>query len=287
MKDLEKIIEECLRKIEKGEATVEECLKAYPQHKEELEAILSTAQMLRTSPPSPPQEFKEALRRKLVKEFSEKSKKKKILSFALPRRKALALLLAAVFVLTMVGIGYTASRETNPNSPLYPVKIALEKVRLVFAREPVQKLELHLEYANHRLQELKNLKENNRKTKDLTEALNKEIKEAKKLFNSLSHQERKEAEKTIQQMLNQEETLKEMFEEEKSEPEKPHEPEEFQKETGPEKKGQEKSPNFEKEENEPNKESNHSEEENENMNENMKDRKDSRSSRGKCPQKRH
>lgn len=207
--DLEKIIENCLEKIEKKISTPEDCLKAYPQYREELESILLPAQILKKISPSTPREFKAALRERLLAKARRKARKKEFI-FKLPGRKALALLLAATLILSLAGMGYAASRETNPNSPLYPVKIALEKVKLVFAREPSQKLKLHLENANRRLQELKSLKqkENGVQSKKLTDALNEEINEAKKLLNSLSPAERKQAEKSIQQVIQEEKILR-------------------------------------------------------------------------------
>jgi Skp family chaperone for outer membrane proteins len=215
--DLEKIIENCLKKIEKKISTPEECLEAYPQYREELKPILFSAQMVKEVSPSTPPEFKVALREKLLTKAAEKIGKKKPTLFRLPRRKALALLLAATLILSLVGIGYAASRETDPNSPLYPVKIALEKVKLVFAREPSQKIKLHLENANRRLQELKNLKEKGSElqskklefqSKKLSDALNEEINEAKKLLNSLNPTERKQVEESIQQVIEEEKTLR-------------------------------------------------------------------------------
>lgn len=209
--DLEKIIESCLEKIEKKISTLEDCLKAYPQYREELEPILLSAQMLKNVSPLTPPEFKVALREKFLTKARGKARKRESI-FKLPRHKAVALLLAATLILLLVGIGYAASRETNPNSPLYPVKIALEKVKSVFAREPSQKLKLHLENANRRLQELKILKqkENEPQFKKIMHALNKEISEAKKLLNLLSPAERKQAENSIQQLIQEEKILRGM-----------------------------------------------------------------------------
>ena len=56
MKDLQRILEECLTRLSNGTATVDECLARYPKHAEQLKPLLQTALLLdhaRDVTPSP------------------------------------------------------------------------------------------------------------------------------------------------------------------------------------------------------------------------------------------
>ena len=56
MKDLQRILEDCLKRLSKGTASLDECLRRYPEQAEQLEPLLKTTLLLNSKPnlmPSP------------------------------------------------------------------------------------------------------------------------------------------------------------------------------------------------------------------------------------------
>ena len=75
------------------------------------------------------------------------------------RMSALLLKVAVVFTLLFGSAGTTAALAANslPDSPLYPVKLALEEARLAITTDPAQLGQLHLSMAQIRTQEMAQL----------------------------------------------------------------------------------------------------------------------------------
>jgi hypothetical protein len=81
------------------------------------------------------------------------------------RRVALALA-SAIVVFLLLGSAVSVSAASVPGDFLYPVKRATEQVRLTLASEQ-QQVNLYLEFARQRLQELRTLKDRGEVSKDL------------------------------------------------------------------------------------------------------------------------
>ncbi|MGZ4127113.1 MAG: DUF5667 domain-containing protein [Actinomycetota bacterium] len=72
-------------------------------------------------------------------------------------RVAVTLLAAAIGVALMAGSAVAASSGALPGQLLYPVKRAVEKIDLAVHRDPASRARLHLQFAERRLEELRDL----------------------------------------------------------------------------------------------------------------------------------
>jgi len=149
---IQQALEECLAALERGEG-LEACLARYPQQAAELRPLLEMALSLReagrepvTAPPGAVQRFlqrAEALRR------------------GRPRLRPwrVAALAASLFLaLSLLG-GATvfAASRSLPDSPLYPIKLTTERVRLWLAPNDVARAGVLLDRAEARLKEVERL----------------------------------------------------------------------------------------------------------------------------------
>jgi hypothetical protein len=240
VKRLEEVIDYCSEKIRKGELTLEECLKKFPEYEDELRKALTVANLL-TQLPSPRMSptFKENLREK-VKRKTEKTQFARVLPF----KKKVVALLAAVFLLS-VTTATLAVNTKDPQSIFYPLKLIVEKAKLSFAFTPAQKAKLHLYFASERLDELKLAVSEGRSeyTADLSQAFAEELKEAEKNYKELPYAEQIEFQREVLKLLKEKEDLikeKSLGEREKSEEEKVEEKESEKKAVEPkEKEGKE------------------------------------------------
>jgi len=139
MSSFDEILSECLNDIEAGQATIEECLRRYPEQAEALRPLLQTAAALRALPPiEPSAAFQAAAPTRLANLIASRRQPSARLGAALVfgqmRRRwaSLVLRVAAVVVLAsclLAGTAY-AARESLPDSPLYPVKLTVERVQV-------------------------------------------------------------------------------------------------------------------------------------------------------------
>lgn len=78
--------------------------------------------------------------------------------FSFARTVSLAAVMVLVLSVSVSSYAY-ASDEVLPDTPLYPVRQALEEVQVRLALSPVQKQEVHKKLAARRVKEVKKLKE--------------------------------------------------------------------------------------------------------------------------------
>lgn len=162
----EQILDACLdRIVEKGES-IEQCLRAYPEHAAELEPLLRAALSVReaSSAVKPRPEFERVAKHRLLSALESKEKVK-----TQPRmpfwgwRRRWAVALAAIVILVLIGGStVTASASSLPGDVLYPVKTATEKVQGFFTFGREAKASFHIKLAQRRLNELELLTEGNR-----------------------------------------------------------------------------------------------------------------------------
>jgi ABC-type transporter Mla subunit MlaD len=69
-------------------------------------------------------------------------------------RLAVAGLIGAAFLMLGGGTAIAMSSSAIPGDPLYGVKRAIERISLAMHRDPVSRANLHLQFANNRLQEV-------------------------------------------------------------------------------------------------------------------------------------
>jgi hypothetical protein len=154
-KEFDNILNECLeRMLLKGES-IKQCLADYPEMAIELKPLLETALAARkASMVQPSPEFKAKARYQFRSALSEMAAPKHRSFFSRVPRWAMAVV-SLVLVLLLAGGGTVAAAgDSMPDSPLYPVKLATEQVRLVVTTTDIGKANLYNELAGKRVAEI-------------------------------------------------------------------------------------------------------------------------------------
>jgi len=177
------ILNECLERILTGEETLQQCLDRYPDYAAELEPLLRTAVAARELQSiEPDSEFRARARYQLRLEMDRipSGRWQSILKWrpSLKLQPRLAVTIVVVLALVLGG-GTTvlAAESSMPGSPLYPVKLATENVRLTFSSSDVARAGLYDTLADRRIEEITYAIEKG-KTKyirKVTERLNKHL----------------------------------------------------------------------------------------------------------------
>jgi hypothetical protein len=134
MTEFEKVLDQCLRDLERGAANVDECLSRYPNHALQLEPVLLTAEYLvhgREARPSAA--FKSRVRRKVLQQVRETPRKNAQFNFMFTRFAAS--LAAIVLALLVTGTAYAQS--ALPGEAFYAWKLASENAWRVVSPDPV------------------------------------------------------------------------------------------------------------------------------------------------------
>lgn len=163
-KKFDDILNECLNRMSAGE-NIEKCLQDYPDLSEELRPLLETASTVKASSNlvQPSQQFRALAKQRILAESrakAEAQRQPKWYSFWQWQHQW-AVALVAVLLVIFVGGGTTVAASSNamPDDFLYPVKLAVEDVRLTFAGSDVDKAELQAEFANRRVDEIAKMAE--------------------------------------------------------------------------------------------------------------------------------
>jgi len=155
-KEFNNILDKCLDRLMFKGDTLELCLADYPQYADELkpllEASLITSQI---SSLEPDQEFKTKARNELLTVLREAEEKRSRSLFRFGRQPRWASVVAVVVTL-LVATGGTAAASIGsmPDDFLYPVKRATEQVQLAFTFTNLGKAEAYARMANHRVDEI-------------------------------------------------------------------------------------------------------------------------------------
>jgi len=165
--DIKEILDICIKAIEGGEKTMEECLHAYEDRRFELEPMLiAAAKLVNTGKSLPVSTRKQEIRDRLMAEADKKRWEAGLEREAVEKAPAgimrLRTTLARISLITaaFVLIGGTTlalAKESLPGSPLYPVKLAVENARFELARDDDTKKRLYVNAAKERLDELKRM----------------------------------------------------------------------------------------------------------------------------------
>lgn len=165
--NLTDILASCLDSMERGERTVEECLALYPEYRQDLESLLSTAASVRERADYAPRPgFRQASRRRLVERLASRQPGVVRQSgwHTVPGTKRFAFLWTAIFVLVISLLGggtVYASNEALPGDALYPVKLSIEDARLWISDDAGDVL-LAAGFAQSRVEEIQSLIESGR-----------------------------------------------------------------------------------------------------------------------------
>jgi len=217
------ILDNCINQIKLGNDDIDGCLAKYPEYSEELKSHLHTFYAIAKIPkPIPSPQFKLEAKSRLLKQ----AKSKKLIYLPLRGLKsrrfqslktALIQIAATILILVLLGGGVAmASANSLPNSPLYPVKIATENVQLALTLNQATKAELHLRFAERRLEEItRTLSNENKEEIKLEKTINAMIGHTNKaiaLTDKMSEEKREEILlKTLNLAQREQETLQKVM----------------------------------------------------------------------------
>ena len=165
--DLKAILDQCLHEMSTRGETVERCLQRYPQYAQQLAPLIQAADRIqKTRHPRLSVSASKAIEQRLLKRAAElrRSRAKPSpwpLPFSLRPLATVAATLIVVLALVLAGGGgiVYASTDSLPGSPLYGVKRATEQVQLSLTPAGTSRAELHIKFAQRRLEEVQALAE--------------------------------------------------------------------------------------------------------------------------------
>ena len=167
IKIIDNILDECLERVLiKGES-IEQCLAGYPEQAPELEPLLQTALLAKKASSIKPRlEFREKARYQFSAALQEMEIKRERRSFSFNWQPRWATVAVAVLVLILASGGTVAAAGNSmPDEPLYQVKLATEKARLVLAPSAMDKAELYVKLIDRRVNEIVKMAEKGRAEK--------------------------------------------------------------------------------------------------------------------------
>jgi hypothetical protein len=164
--DLEAILDECLHEMSIRGENIERCLQRCPQHAEQLAPLVQMADHIRkTGHPTLSAPATRAIEQRLLKRTAELRQFRARPSLSLPFSLRPLVIVAATLVVILAlvlagggGIVYAAT-DSLPGSPLYGVKRATEQAQLFLVPTETGQAELHIKFAQRRLEEVQALAE--------------------------------------------------------------------------------------------------------------------------------
>lgn len=166
MKNIADILTQCIEDVRAGRNTMEECLTRYPDMRHELEPLLRIALSIQEPPLyKPTGDFKNRARVSLMEYIHEQQSVKKSWidgifggirqGFQVGWLRTMAIAVAIVVALSAAGGGTAyAARDSLPGDTLYFAKTTTEQVRRIFTIDDIARVELELEFAGTRLEEM-------------------------------------------------------------------------------------------------------------------------------------
>ena len=157
-KQFDNALNDCLERLLVRGETIEHCLASYPTLADKLEPLIRTAVAAgQAAAIEPRPEFKVRARYQLLTALQETAAPRKRL-FALPQRFRWATAVTMVLVMMLASGGMVAaSSGSMPDNPLYPVKLAVEQLRLNLTTSALGKAELYAELSDRRVTEIVNM----------------------------------------------------------------------------------------------------------------------------------
>jgi len=156
-KNIDSIFDECLEGVLSGQTTIEQCLKEHPEQAAELEPLLRTALSINNAVAiQPDAQLKARGRYQLQLKMAQLGKPRRAPLFGWQPRWATGIM-TAMLVFTVGGGTVLAADGSMPGSPLYPIKIATENVRVSLAGSEVEKEALLAQCADRRVSEIEHV----------------------------------------------------------------------------------------------------------------------------------
>jgi len=155
MKDpFEEILDDCIERLLLGGASIEDCLKLYPDQASALKPILETALITkRTTAIEPRPEFKAKARYQFHLAIQDLQTNKGRFFSRLRLQWATALTAVVILLLGSSGI-FVAANNSIPGNPLYSVKLAIEQVQMNLTFSDAGKANLLATLADRRVDEI-------------------------------------------------------------------------------------------------------------------------------------
>jgi len=163
--DLEAVLDECLHDMSTRGESIERCLQRYPQHAGQLAPLIQVADRIRkTRHPTLSVSVTKAIEQRLLKRATELRQSRArpwVLPFSLRPLGTVAATLIVILALVLAGGGgiVYASTDSLPGGPLYGIKRATEQVQLFLAPAGTKRSELHIRFAQKRMDEVQALAE--------------------------------------------------------------------------------------------------------------------------------
>lgn len=151
-REFDDILNECIERVLKGE-TIESCMASFPEHSAELEPLLRTAiTTWNATEIQPRPEF----RQRAANDFQaaiRDLKTRRTGTFVWQVR--LVTVLSVIVVILMAGTStVAAASNSQPDEPLYGVKLFTEDVRVALTPSATSKAELYAQFADTRVSEI-------------------------------------------------------------------------------------------------------------------------------------
>ena len=155
-REFDDALNECLERLLAQDETVEQCLNAYPEHAEALRPLLETALAAKEATAIQPRpEFRDRARYQLHSALGELGPKRSHSFFSWRWRPQWVTALATALAILLAGSGTVAAASGSmPDEPLYPVKLATERVQLTLTTSSLGKAELYAKLADRRVAEI-------------------------------------------------------------------------------------------------------------------------------------
>ncbi|MDP2743961.1 MAG: hypothetical protein Q8P00_02705, partial [Dehalococcoidia bacterium] len=143
---VEQAFEECLERILASGESLEQCLRTYPELAERLEPLLTDALSLRgVLAQSPRPEFRARLKAQFLSAHERARQRRVRFTWGWQHRLATTGM-AVLVAIVLGGSAIVAAERIPPDNPLYEMKLATEKVRLVMAGSDSQKVKLNANF---------------------------------------------------------------------------------------------------------------------------------------------
>ncbi len=134
MTEFEKVLQECLLTLERGDSDVDECLSRHPRHALQLKPILLTTEYLeRGRKARPSAAFKARVRAKLTQQMRAHPRKRTQFNFMFMQLAANF----AVIVLAFLVVGTAYAQSAFPGDAFYNWKLTSENVWRAVSPDPV------------------------------------------------------------------------------------------------------------------------------------------------------
>jgi hypothetical protein len=158
IRTFDSILDECLLALQHG-ASVDDCLDLYPYHADRLRPLLSLADKVRHTPPSPPRPWPQTQAWQQVRKRAQELRTPRTTVRPTirigPWLRPVALTAAFVGAFFAVSGGTAlAAQNSLPDSPLYRVKLATEEARLFFTFDETSRAELLMSQSDERMEEI-------------------------------------------------------------------------------------------------------------------------------------